>query len=64
MDKAKQLAERLRNDLSGQKTYIVGLVIFVVGGLTALGYEIPEWAFEALSGLGLIALRAGVAKSE
>ena len=47
----------------GYKTYFVGALLFVLGGLKALG-KIDEATydtlFKALVGLGLITLRQGV----
>lgn len=49
--------------LKGKKTYIVGAVTFILGGLQALGYPIPAEVYALLAGLGLAALRAGVSNS-
>lgn len=49
--------------LEGKRTYIVGAVTFVIGGLQALGVDIPVWVYPMLGSLGLAALRAGVAKA-
>lgn len=46
--------------LKGYRTYLIGAVIFVLGGLQALGYSIPAEVYTLLSGLGIITLRAGV----
>ena len=48
--------------ISGKKTYIVAAVTFVLGGLQAVGYPVPEYVYPILGALGLGALRAGVSK--
>ena len=48
--------------ISGKKTYIVAGVTFILGGLQAVGYPIPDFVFPLLGALGLGALRAGVSK--
>ena len=59
----------LVNALSGKKTYLVGAVTFLVGGIEAvhaaglIGWSVPGWLYAMLGSLGLLALRAGVAKS-
>lgn len=50
--------------LKGKKTYIIGAIIFVLGGFQALGYKIPAEVFTFLGSLGLVSLRAGMAKTE
>ncbi len=50
--------------LEGKRTYIVGAVTFVIGGLQALGVDIPVWVYPMLGSLGLAALRAGAAKPD
>lgn len=50
--------KKLTKLLKGKKTYIVGLALFIVGGLKALGYDIPDEVLIFLNGGGLIALRA------
>lgn len=53
---------KLVNFLKGKKTYIVGTVVFILGGLQAIGVEVPAEAFTLLGALGLWTLRAGVSK--
>ena len=48
--------------LSGKKTYLIGAIVFVIGGLEALGVKIPPELLTLLGGLGLLSLRAAVAK--
>lgn len=53
--------------LQGYKTYLTAVAVFVVGGLQAAGKLDPETAQQLLAflgGLGLITLRAAVAKAE
>lgn len=51
--------------LHGKKTYLVGFTIFILGGLEALGYaDVTAQVYTLLTGLGLVTLRAGVAKAE
>ena len=55
--------------LSGKKTYFVGAVTFLIGGVEALSaaqlisWTVPAWLYAMLVSLGLLALRAGVAKA-
>ena len=57
------------NILSGKKTYLVGVVTFLVGGIEAvhaaglIGWSVPAWLYAMLASLGLLALRAGVSKA-
>ena len=55
MNKAKEF-------MAGKKTYIVGLTFLLVAVCGYMGWEIPNNLTEILAGLGLITLRAGVAK--
>ena len=48
--------------LKGKKSYIVAAVTFVIGGLQAVGYPIPEWVFPLLGAAGLSTLRSGMIK--
>lgn len=53
--------------LAGYKTYITAIAVFAVGGLQAAGKIDSEMANQILTflgGLGLITLRAAVAKAE
>lgn len=54
----------MRNYLDGKKAYLVSAVIFIVGGLKALGYEIPEEVVVMLLGALGASLRAGISKVE
>jgi len=49
--------------LDGKKTYLTAGLIFVLGGLSALGVVVPEWVWMMLSALGLGSLRSAVNKS-
>jgi hypothetical protein len=49
--------------LEGKKTYIVAAIVFVLGGLQAIGYPVPEYVYPLLGALGLGTLRAGVSKT-
>ena len=53
---------KFKDFLAGKKSYIVAAVAFVVGGLQAIGYPIPEGVMTILVALGLVTVRAGVAK--
>lgn len=48
------------NLLKGKKTYIVGTIVFILGGLQAIGFHIPPELFTFLGGLGLWTMRAGI----
>lgn len=52
--------EGILNWLSGKKTYLIAATVAVLGGLTAWGYEIPEFVWYILGALGLGTLRAGI----
>lgn len=53
---------RLLEILKGKKTYIVAVIVFVLGGLDALGYtEITATVYALLGALGLASLRDGIA---
>lgn len=53
---------KLRNFFDGKKAYITSAVIFIVGGLKALGYEIPDEIVVMLLGLLGASLRSGISK--
>ncbi|MCC3246160.1 hypothetical protein LG047_12655 [Methylocystis sp. WRRC1] len=48
--------------LDGKKTYLVMLATFVVGGLQALGYEVPSWVMTMIAGAGVGAARSAINK--
>lgn len=48
--------------IEGKKTYIIAGITFIIGGLQAVGYPIPEYIYPLLGAMGLGALRAGVSK--
>ena len=48
------------NFLQGYRTYIIAAIVFVLGGLQALGFPIPPEVFALLGGAGLATLRASV----
>jgi len=43
---------KILNFVNGKKTYITAFVVFVCGGLMALGIEIPEYVWVVLGALG------------
>ena len=53
---------KLRTFLDGKKTYLIGATIFVLGGLRALGYEIPNEVVEMLFAIMGITIRLGIEK--
>lgn len=55
---------KVRNFLEGKKSYITAVVIFVVGGLKALGYDVPEGVIEMLFAVLGITIRLGISKVE
>ena len=55
---------KIRNSLDGRKSYLVSGIIFIVGGLKALGYEIPDEVVVMLLGVLGGTLRAGISKIE
>ena len=48
--------------LAGKKTYLVALIAALLAGAQALGYDIPPWVMEGLGALGLLTVRAAIAK--
>jgi len=58
------MMKRLLGWLDGKKTYITVAATFIIGGLQALGYEIPAWVYALLAAAGVGFLRRGVTKSE
>lgn len=49
--------------LKGKKTYIIGIVIAILGVLQGLDiFTLPEWAWPIIAAAGLATLRAGVNK--
>lgn len=59
-----KLLTTAQNKLEGKKTYIVSFVIFVLGGLQALGVPVPDEAYVILGGLLGVTLRVGISKVE
>lgn len=53
---------KVKTALSGKKSYLVSSVIFVLGGLQALGVQVPNEVYALLGGLLGVTLRAGIAK--
>lgn len=49
--------------LAGKKSYIISVVIFVLGGLQANGVDVPEEVYVMLSALLGVSLRAGISKT-
>lgn len=56
--------KKLQYFLEGKKSYIVSALIFVLGGLQALGVEVPSEVYAILGGLLGVSLRAGISKVE
>lgn len=48
--------------LSGKKTYIIAGVTFILAGLQAIGYPIPEYVYALLGACGVATVRAAVGK--
>lgn len=44
----------------GKRTYIVAGVTFIMGGLQAIGYPIPEYVFVLLGATGLYTVRKAI----
>lgn len=44
----------------GKRTYLIGFVVFILGGLQALGYHIPSDVYALLGGAGAMSLRAAI----
>jgi hypothetical protein len=54
----------IKGFLDGKKSYIVSVVIFVLGGLQAVGVNIPTEVYAILGSLLGASLRAGIGKVE
>ena len=54
--------KKLVNFLSGKKSYIVSVVIFVLGGLQAVGVPVPNEVYVVLGGLLGVSLRQAIKK--
>jgi len=50
--------------LKGKKTYIIAVIVGVVGALNYLGIIIPEWIYALLAAIGLGTIRAAISKTE
>jgi len=46
------------------KTFWTSVILFVTAGLTANGYVIPEWVYQALIAFGLYSVRDAIAKNK
>ena len=55
-------ANQVWNWLQGKKTYIVAGITFILGGLTAIGVEIPSEVIWLLGAAGLGSVRDAIAK--
>ena len=53
---------KIANLLDGKKTYIVSAIIFILGGVQALGYEVPTEVYTILGGLLGVTLRSAINK--
>lgn len=50
--------------LSGKKTYIIALVVAIIGLLQACGVELPDSVLTILAAFGLASVKAAVKKAE
>ncbi len=50
------------NKLAGKKTYLVAALAAVAAAGSALGYNIPEWAWLLLNAAGLGAVRSAIGR--
>lgn len=55
---------KLREFLSGKKTYLTAIAIGVIAALEYLGIEVPGWVISLLAALGLTGLRAAIKKKD
>lgn len=46
--------------IKGNKTYIVAVLAAAAAAASALGYDVPEWAWLLLNAAGLGAVRAAI----
>lgn len=49
--------------LAGKKTFIVAGITFILGGLMAVGVEVPEFVWVLLGATGLGSVRDAIRKS-
>lgn len=56
--------QNILNFIDGKKTYITGVILFVLGGLTAVGVEIPTYVYEMLAAFGIVAAKSALTKLE
>lgn len=54
----------MKKFLDGKKSYLVSAVIFILGGLQALGVPVPEEVYVILGGLLGVAIRSSISKIE
>lgn len=57
------MLEKIGAWMQGKKTYIVAILVGLLGAAQALGYVVPEYVWAILGALGLGAVRSGIAKS-
>lgn len=58
------LLQEIHAAIDGKKTYIIGAIMFLRGGLAALGIHWPEWVDSMLVGAGLVSIRSAMKKAE
>ena len=56
------MLEKIGALLQGKKTYIVGILTFIAGGLQAMGITIPPYVWTILGALGFGAIRSAINK--
>ena len=50
--------------LEGKKTYFCAGILFIVGGLRAIGIEIPDEVFALLGAAGFASMKAGIERKK
>jgi len=56
--------DSIKEFFNGKKGYLTGIATFILGGLMAMGIEIPDFAWTMLTGFGIIAGRDALKKME
>jgi hypothetical protein len=49
---------------NGKKLYLTAIATFILGGLQAINFPIPEYAWTLLGAFGLVAGRSAIKKLE
>lgn len=56
------MISKLVDFFDGKKSYLTAAALFVIGGLTANGVEVPTYIYEILAAFGIVAARSAINK--